>query len=195
MVVGYNKFMKGLKKILLLDLPPALSDALGEHLGDFSLTVASTARAEPFDLVVKTKGARADIAACPVLDIPPGPQRLGSLLRSIGRRLAEPALYLGDIALGGWTLRPQEGRLGNAAGQFIDLTDRETDMLAYLARQGGGPVRREDLLRQVWGYQDGVDTHTLETHIHRLRRKIGAEGIVTDAGGYSLGIIAPDAVE
>jgi len=52
------------------------------------------------------------------------------------------------------------------------LTEKETAILARLARARGGVVARDVLLREIWGYSPAVDTHTLETHIHRLRRKL-----------------------
>jgi DNA-binding response OmpR family regulator len=52
------------------------------------------------------------------------------------------------------------------------LTEKETAILARLSRARGAVVARDVLLREIWGYNPAVDTHTLETHIHRLRRKI-----------------------
>lgn len=175
--------MKELKKILFHGLSPALAAALAEHLGAFEVT--RDAGAGPFDLVI---GAGAGFPGCPVLDVEGGggPLRLGVLLREIGRRLAEPVLYLSDIPLGRWTFRPQARALEEKDGTQVDLTDRETDMLAFLARHGGRAVSREALLRHVWRYQDGVDTHTLETHLHRLRRKTGQDIVETGEGGYRL---------
>ena len=72
------------------------------------------------------------------------------------------------------------------------LTEKETSILKYLYRAGGQPVAREELLAEVWGYNAGVTSHTLETHIYRLRQKVqppeaGASAIlVTDTGGYRL---------
>ena len=71
------------------------------------------------------------------------------------------------------------------------LTEKETAILRYLYRAAHKPVSRETLLQEVWGYNSGVTTHTLETHIYRLRQKIekdaAAPGIlVTEAGGYKL---------
>ena len=73
----------------------------------------------------------------------------------------------------------------------IRLTEKETAILRYLYRAGQDVVPREKLLREVWGYNAGVTTHTLETHIYRLRQKIEinpAEAmiLVTAAGGYKL---------
>lgn len=119
------------------------------------------------------------------------PQRLGVLLRQIGQMLAQPVLYIGDIVLGTSVFKPQERLLVRAEGGEISLTDREVDILAYLARHQASPVSREELLKNVWQYQEGVDTHTLETHIYRLRQKIeiSAEApriLLTVEGGYSL---------
>ena len=77
------------------------------------------------------------------------------------------------------------------SGSEISLTNRETDLLKYLYRAAGRPVSRERLLAEVWGYHAGADTHTVQTHVHRLRRKVGDDPrtgslIVTDGGGYRL---------
>ena len=71
------------------------------------------------------------------------------------------------------------------------LTEKETAILKYLYRAGDRIVTREVLLSEVWGYNSGVTTHTLETHIYRLRQKIErdpsqAELLVTESGGYKL---------
>jgi DNA-binding response OmpR family regulator len=73
----------------------------------------------------------------------------------------------------------------------IRLTEKETAIIKFLYRSGEQSVSRETLLHDVWGYNAGVSTHTLETHIYRLRQKIErdpaqAEIIVTEGGGYKL---------
>ena len=73
----------------------------------------------------------------------------------------------------------------------IRLTEKETSILKYLFRAGEQVVSRDILLHEVWGYNSGVTTHTLETHIYRLRQKIerdpsNAEILVTETGGYKL---------
>ncbi len=73
----------------------------------------------------------------------------------------------------------------------IRLTDKETAILKFLFRASGAVVARESLLTNVWGYNTAVSTHTLETHVYRLRRKIEADPadariLVTDDGGYRL---------
>ena len=71
------------------------------------------------------------------------------------------------------------------------LTEKETSILKFLYRSGDKPVSRDVLLHEVWGYNSGVTTHTLETHIYRLRQKIeknpsNAELLITESGGYKL---------
>lgn len=73
----------------------------------------------------------------------------------------------------------------------IRLTDKETAILKYLYRSGSRVISRDVLLDEVWGYNAGVTTHTLETHVYRLRQKIEpdpsqAHILVTEAGGYRL---------
>ncbi len=79
----------------------------------------------------------------------------------------------------------------NDKGSKLRLTEKETAILRYLYRAGQNVVTREVLLREVWGYNSNVTTHTLETHIYRLRQKIErdpahAQMLVTEAGGYKL---------
>lgn len=73
----------------------------------------------------------------------------------------------------------------------VRLTEKETAILKYLFRVGNKTVPRETLLDEVWGYNAGVTTHTLETHVYRLRQKIEADPsnaqlLITEPGGYRL---------
>lgn len=73
----------------------------------------------------------------------------------------------------------------------VRLTEKETAILKYLFRVGDKTVPRETLLDEVWGYNAGVTTHTLETHVYRLRQKIEADPsnaqlLLTEPGGYRL---------
>ena len=77
------------------------------------------------------------------------------------------------------------------ADKKIRLTEKETAILKYLYRVGRKTVPRETLLGEVWGYSAGVTTHTLETHVYRLRQKIEPDPqqvqlLVTEPGGYRL---------
>ncbi len=183
-----------MKKILLLQLPPAIEQALTEQLKTFaeleviSLEVMSAGAAP--DIIVT--GGQSEGAACPVLALSfAKPLRLGVLLGQIGRMLAEPMLYIGDIMIGEWLFKPQEKILTQKGGGNTALTDREVAILAYLAKYPGRAVSRDELLKNVWQYQEGLDTHTLETHIYRLRQKIEPVAeeprlLLTAEGGYSL---------
>src|SRR5262249_52421765 len=87
--------------------------------------------------------------------------------------------------------RPSSKLLLNPEGNEVRLTEKETGVLRYLCRAGQRPVSRETLLQEVWGYNSGLTTHTLETHIYRLRQKIEKDAaspaiLVSQAGGYKL---------
>jgi DNA-binding response OmpR family regulator len=95
------------------------------------------------------------------------------------------------FAIGRYTFKPAAKMLLDDNGGKIRLTEKETAILKYLYRAGERTVTRDILLSEVWGYNSGVTTHTLETHIYRLRQKIErdpshAEILVTDSGGYKL---------
>jgi DNA-binding response OmpR family regulator len=93
--------------------------------------------------------------------------------------------------IGQYTFKPGSKLLTNEKGGKLRLTEKETAILRFLYRAGQQVVTRDVLLREVWGYNAAVTTHTLETHIYRLRQKIeanpaNAQLLVTDAGGYKL---------
>jgi DNA-binding response OmpR family regulator len=93
--------------------------------------------------------------------------------------------------IGPYEFRPAAKLLVDARGRKIRLTDKETNILKYLYRAGQKVISREELLTEVWGYNAGVTTHTLETHVYRLRQKIepdptGPRILITEAGGYRL---------
>lgn len=93
--------------------------------------------------------------------------------------------------IGPYTFKPAAKMLVTEDDQKIRLTEKETNILKYLYRAESGVVARDTLLHEVWGYNAGVTTHTLETHIYRLRQKIepdpsNARLLVTESGGYRL---------
>ncbi|MDA7429935.1 response regulator transcription factor [Primorskyibacter aestuariivivens] len=95
------------------------------------------------------------------------------------------------FALGPYTFKPAMKTLVTEDERKIRLTEKETNILKYLYRAPEGVVPRDVLLHEVWGYNAGVTTHTLETHIYRLRQKIEPEPsnarlLVTESGGYRL---------
>ena len=93
--------------------------------------------------------------------------------------------------LGPYTFKPAQKMLVDEKDKKIRLTEKETNILKYLYRAQSGVVARDVLLHEVWGYNAGVTTHTLETHIYRLRQKIepdpsNARLLVSESGGYRL---------
>jgi DNA-binding response OmpR family regulator len=120
------------------------------------------------------------------------PFRFGVLLARIRAHLrqheqSEDAVF----KLGPYTFKPSAKLLLTPENKKVRLTEKETSILKYLYRAGDHAVGRDILLHEVWGYNAGVTTHTLETHIYRLRQKIerdpsNAEILVTETGGYKL---------
>lgn len=93
--------------------------------------------------------------------------------------------------IGSYTFSPGAKNLVSGAGDRMRLTEKEAAILRFLYLAGPQVVDRDTLLREVWGYNAAVTTHTLETHIYRLRQKIEpdpahAQLLVTEAGGYRL---------
>ncbi len=120
------------------------------------------------------------------------PFRFGVLLARVRAHLrsheqSEDAVF----KIGPYTFRPSAKILEGEESAKIRLTEKETAILKYLYRAGDRVVGRDVLLHEVWGYNSGVTTHTLETHIYRLRQKIeqdpsNASLLVTETGGYRL---------
>jgi len=93
--------------------------------------------------------------------------------------------------VGPFVFRPGQKLLVDSRGAKIRLTEKEAAIIKYLYRAGPRVVTRDVLLEEVWGYNSGVTTHTLETHVYRLRQKIerdpsNAQILVTESGGYKL---------
>jgi len=121
------------------------------------------------------------------------PFRLGVLLARIRAHIrqherSDDAMF----AIGPYTFQPSAKMLvHDETGKKVRLTDKEGAILKYLYRAGDRVVSRDVLLDEVWGYNAGVTTHTLETHVYRLRQKIeddpsNARLLVTEPGGYKL---------
>ncbi len=121
------------------------------------------------------------------------PFRLNELLARVRAQLrvfdnSEDAVF----TIGPYSFRPSAKLLLEVPrNKKIRLTEKEAAILKYLYRSGGKPVGRQVLLNEVWGYNSAVTTHTLETHIYRLRQKIepdpgNARLLLTEGGGYRL---------
>jgi DNA-binding response OmpR family regulator len=119
------------------------------------------------------------------------PFRLGVLLARLRAHIlqherSDDAVF----TIGPYTFQPSAKLLiNNEDEKKVRLTDKETAILKYLYRAGEKVVGRDVLLDEVWGYNADVTTHTLETHVYRLRQKIeldpsNARILVTEPGGY-----------
>ena len=120
------------------------------------------------------------------------PFRFAVLLARVRAQLrtheqSEDAIF----SIGHYTFKPAQKMLIESNGGKVRLTEKETAIVKYLYRAEQKIIGRDELLEQVWGYNSGVTTHTLETHIYRLRQKIEKDPsnsrlLVTEGGGYKL---------
>lgn len=135
-------------------------------------------------------GPEADDAG--VDDVLAKPFRLGTLLARLRAQLRRHELRpAAAVAVGPYSFHPAAKILSDGRGRRIRLTEKEAAILAFLHRAGSRVVAREVLLHEVWGYNPEATTHTVETHVYRLRRKIEpdparARILVTEPGGYRL---------
>ncbi|MBK1656822.1 response regulator transcription factor [Paracraurococcus ruber] len=121
------------------------------------------------------------------------PFRLSELLARLRAQLrvfdnSEDATF----AIGQYQFRPSARLLLDPAkNRKVRLTDKECRILKFLLRANSAPVNRATLLAEVWGFNSGVTTHTLETHVYRLRQKMESDPanpklLLTDRGAYRL---------
>jgi DNA-binding response OmpR family regulator len=121
------------------------------------------------------------------------PFRLAELLARLRAQMrifenSEDAVF----TIGPYQFRPSAKLLLDVVrNKRIRLTEKEASILKFLYRAGTTPVARQVLLNEVWGYNASVTTHTLETHIYRLRQKIEPDParlrlLITEGGGYRL---------
>ncbi|HEX4294410.1 MAG TPA: response regulator transcription factor [Rhizomicrobium sp.] len=187
-VEGRARAAEGLYEFMILDigLPDGDGRALCRELRDSGVScpiVLLTAAESDADTIQGLDAGANDYVTKPfrfaVLMA-----RVHAHLRSHGH--SEDAQY----RIGPYTFRPSAKLLIDEAAKKIRLTEKETNILKFLHRSGE-TVPRETLLHEVWGYNPAVTTHTLETHIYRLRQKIEADPgrarlLVTESGGYRL---------
>ena len=129
------------------------------------------------------------------------PFRIAELLARLRAQMrifenSEDAVF----TIGPYIFRPSAKLLQEAErNRRIRLTEKEAAILKFLYRAGTRPVPRQVLLNEVWGYNAAVTTHTLETHIYRLRQKIEPDPtnaclLVTEGGGYRLDPLGSNAI-
>jgi len=144
-----------------------------------TLNPAAATPTHPTILQLVPQGASENSIICPFR-----PQSLIQRLHLLGRT---QTVTLSN----GWTLDIQSRALTHLTNAPLTLTEKECSLLKHLAAANLHPLTREDLLEHVWGMAGDIDTHTLETHIYRLRAKLeplspAACDIVTEGGAYVL---------
>jgi DNA-binding response OmpR family regulator len=179
---------EGVYEFMILDvgLPDGDGRALCRELREDGVTcpiILLTAKDSDADMIAGLESGANDYIAKPF--------RFATLMARIHAHLrshqqSEEAIY----RIGPYTFRPSAKILIDPEGKKVRLTEKETNILKFLYRSGE-TVARETLLHEVWGYNPAVTTHTLETHIYRLRQKIEeqpgqAQILITESGGYRL---------
>ena len=93
------------------------------------------------------------------------------------------------LYLDGIKFFPNQKVIVNGYNRQIRLTEKETGILLFLYDFANQIISKETLLNEVWGYSEGVATHTLETHLYHLRKKLDNDKIIsTKKGGYCMSI-------
>lgn len=186
---GMEKIKQGLFDLIILDVD--LPDTDGRELcrrmrkaGVKSPVMMLTGHDTDSDTILGLDSGANDYVAKP-FKFPVLLARIRAQLRQ--HEQSEDAVF----QLGQYTFKPAQKLLLDAKEKKVRLTEKETNILKYLYRAGSAVVARDVLLHEVWGYNAGVTTHTLETHIYRLRQKIetdpsNARLLVTESGGYRL---------
>ncbi len=193
-------------RLVIVETDPAAREVLRAALESEKLPVAWEVSGDA--AAARKKNENAVVLWCGPKDRAPGdirirendyfakPMRLGALLDRV--RFHAQAAHAGGMPD---TIRFGDYVLDLASGEWSDpesgvktrLTDKEKRVLMLLHAAQGKLVERQVLLDKVWGYADTLETHTLETHIYRLRRKIERdparpEILLTDEAGYRLGL-------
>ena len=122
----------------------------------------------------------------------PKPIYFPQLLKAIKKEMRDFVINKNrEIEIGPYSFNYLMKRLVTKTGSEIRLTEMETKILNFLYKSNGKLIKRDTLLTEVWGYKSEVMTHTLETHIYRLRKKISLNCVsqtllVSESGGYRL---------
>ncbi len=140
-------------------------------------------------LTVENRNTKSKFANQEIIKSPFRLQQLEVKIRAILRQRELNALE--NLSIFGNSYVAARHALVGQNGEELKLTEKEVEIIAYLNQARPNCVSREELLREVWRYNEGVTTHTLETHIYRLRQKLATllgdkEALVTDEGGYKL---------
>lgn len=166
-----------MKNVLLQLGNPTLYRLINEQLSLFKGLKQDPSL--PADIIVTQQGqtVESSLPNAQIFEIPKGAIRLGEIMDKLGYLLSGRELHIEDenenIDLGEFLLIPSENLLTHHDSKSdIRLTDKERLLLRFLYESGDEGIARKQLLKDVWGYADDAETHTLETHIYRLRQKL-----------------------
>jgi DNA-binding response OmpR family regulator len=180
-------------RIALRSTSPAVTRALAELVTQAGHSIA--AASDPADFLLAEIGDASarfltlerlhDTTTIQRLQCPIHPTALLDLL--VPAAAAKTAIALSA----GWVFSPTHRHVQHPDGTTLTLTEKESDLLQSLIGSKGQAISREALLDAVWGVTRDIDTHTLETHIYRLRSKLeqvqpSPGHIHTEAGSYRL---------
>jgi two-component system, OmpR family, response regulator RegX3 len=111
--------------------------------------------------------------------------RMKAILRRVEPQAAQEVLALGDVAVN------KETHDVTVAGETVELTAKEFDLLAYFLRNAGTVLTRDLLLDRVWGVEYPGGTRTVDVHVAQLRRKLGRPGLIRTLRGAGYKAVAP----
>ena len=142
-----------------------------------------TAKAEEIDRIVGLEFGADDYVTKPF-----SPRELVLRVNAILRREKGDIAEDKKLSIGSITLDPARHQV-DVGGRTVRLTSVEFKLLSMLMRRQGRVQERDRLLNEVWGYESVIDTRTVDTHVRRLRQKLGkaANAIETVRGfGYRI---------
>lgn len=125
------------------------------------------------------------------VQVVPAPVKAGQLIEYLQKKINGKQSLGENIEIGGNMVDVREALWLRPGEPPVRLTEKEVAVLVYLKSVAPNAVSRQALLDKIWSYADGVETHTIETHIYRLRQKIETDPsapkiIVTTDDGYLL---------
>lgn len=163
--------------IMFVDEDLALLPQLPENLKDMPIVLFSSYKdiEENADLIIKK------------------PFKLETVLSSLKRDTLLPKIRRKEcLVINGYNIYPVKKEIVSSNNKICKLTEKEVDIIKYLYQTKSRIASKEDLLENVWKYSTDATTHTVETHIYRLRQKVEKEGktqlIITENNGYRLNI-------
>jgi two-component system, OmpR family, response regulator len=174
-------------KLVLLDirLPGIDGFEVCRRIGGAVPVIMLTARDEEADRV-----AGLEMGADDYVTKPFSPREVMARVKAVLRRAATPA-HPDEMVIAGPLTVDRAAREVHVDGRKVPLTQREFDLLDYLARRAGRVVRRDELLESVWGFALPGETRTVEVHVAQLRKKLGHPDLIETVRGLGYKLAAP----